>query len=184
MATAITNTTRTARGSVRETRSSKLAVNQRRSAARASKLGTPPWDMQLPILKRIAALLMERKDKAMEMGGKKGHGLIRVLLDEQLPHFRWLTRNMLDHYILTYSTDGVRVPKIIIAQEQTIMYGLTDVEFPVRASTPSAMAMSTTMSANTPGSSTTSNNKTVCHADCRVYVSGRTTDQVGSAIKP
>jgi hypothetical protein len=25
---------------------------------------------------------------------------------------------------------------------------------------------------------------TVCHADCRVYVEGRTTSQVGSAIRP
>jgi hypothetical protein len=27
-------------------------------------------------------------------------------------------------------------------------------------------------------------NETVCHADCRTYVAGRTTGQVGSAIKP
>jgi hypothetical protein len=54
---------------------------------------------------------MERKEKAMEMGGKKGRGLIKALLDEHIPHFPWLTINMLYHYILTYSTDGVRVPK-------------------------------------------------------------------------
>jgi hypothetical protein len=64
---------------------------------------------------------------------------------------------MLDHYILTYSTNGIRVTKIIIAQEQTIVSGSTNVTYPVRLATPSPMAMS----ANTPGSTTNSTNETV-----------------------
>jgi hypothetical protein len=87
--------------------------------------------------------------------------LSKALLAEHLPHFPWLTRNMLDHYILTYSTDGVRVPKMIIAQEQTIVSGLTNAASPVRAATPSAIAMSTATSANIPGSTTTSTNEMV-----------------------
>jgi hypothetical protein len=87
MATPRTNTTTTVRGEVLERRSSKSAVNERIAAARASKVGTPPRDMQLPILKLIAALLKERKDKALEMGGNKGRVLIKALLVKHLPHF-------------------------------------------------------------------------------------------------
>jgi hypothetical protein len=50
---------------------------------------------------------------------------------------------------------------MIIAQEQTIVSGLADVTSPVQAATPSAIAMSTATSANTPGSTTTSTNETV-----------------------
>jgi hypothetical protein len=117
--------------------------------------------MQLTILKRIVALLKERKEKVMEMGGKKGRGLIKALLVDHLPHFPWLTRNVLDHYILTYSTNGLGVPKMIIAQEQKIMSGLTDVASPFRAATPSATAMSMAASANTPGSTKSRNNEMV-----------------------
>jgi hypothetical protein len=70
----------------------------------------------------------------------------------------WLTRNMLDHYILTYSTDGLRVPKMIIAQEQTIVSGLTNFASTVRAATTSAIATLTAMGANTACITTSSTN--------------------------
>jgi hypothetical protein len=50
---------------------------------------------------------------------------------------------------------------MIIAQEQTSVSGLTDVASTVRAAAPSAIAMSTATSANTPGIITSSTNKTV-----------------------
>jgi hypothetical protein len=143
----------------------------------------PPRDMQLPILRRIVALPKERKEKAMEMGGKKGRGLIKAILAEHLTHFPWLTRTMLDHYILTY-TDDFMVPKIIIAQQHTIVLGLTNVASPVRAAT-SAIEMSTVTSAatsaNTPGSTTTSTKETV--ATTTSSKGGRPKGSMSSAAK-
>jgi hypothetical protein len=67
--------------------------------------------MQLSILKRIVAMLKERREKVQE-SGKKGHGLIESLIEEHLPHLPWLTRNMVHHYITTYTGENL-VPTLI-----------------------------------------------------------------------
>jgi hypothetical protein len=71
---------------------------------------------------------------------------------------------------------------MIIAQEQIIVSGLTDVASPVRAETPSAIAISTTTSANTPVSTTTSTTETVVTTTSS-NKGGRTKGSTSSATK-
>jgi hypothetical protein len=61
-------------------------VIERRAAAKLAKVPPPPRDMQLPILKRIVALLNDRREKVME-GGKKGCGVLKGLIEEHIKHF-------------------------------------------------------------------------------------------------
>jgi hypothetical protein len=86
--------------------------------------------MQIPILKRIIALLKERREKVME-GGKKGRGILKGLIEEHVQHFPWITRNMVDHYIVTYTDDNL-VPLEIDTSinNQTVVSGLTDASVP------------------------------------------------------
>jgi hypothetical protein len=81
--------------------------------------------MQIPILKRIVALLKERREEAME-GGKKGRGILKRLIEEHVRHFSWLTRNMVDHFIATYTDDNLVPLEIITTNNQTEVSVLTD----------------------------------------------------------
>jgi hypothetical protein len=96
----------------RVTRSSRALAIARRAAAKLSRVPPPSRDMQIPILKRIVALLKERREKVME-GDKKGRGILKGLIDEHVQHFPWLTRNMVDHYIVTYTDDNHVVLRLI-----------------------------------------------------------------------
>jgi hypothetical protein len=98
----------------------------RRASAKLARVPPPSRDMQVPILKRIVALLKERQEKVMEWG-KKGRGILKGLIEEHVQHFPWLTRNMVDHYIVTY-TDDKLVPLEIDTSinNQTVVSGLTD----------------------------------------------------------
>jgi hypothetical protein len=60
-------------------------------------------------------------------GGKKGRGILKGLIEEHLQHFPWLTRNMVDHYIVTYTDDNL-VPLEIYTSinNQTVVSYLTD----------------------------------------------------------
>jgi hypothetical protein len=82
--------------------------------------------MQIHILKRIAALLKERREKLVE-GGKKGCGILKGLIEEHVQHFPLLTRNFVDHNIVTYTDDNL-VPLEIDTSinNQTVVSFLTD----------------------------------------------------------
>jgi hypothetical protein len=80
----------------RATRSSRALAIARRSAAKLARVPPQSRDMQIPILKRIVALLKERREKVME-GGKKGCGILKGLIEEHVQHLPWITRNMVDH---------------------------------------------------------------------------------------
>jgi hypothetical protein len=110
----------------RATRSSRALAIETRAAAKLARVPPPSRDMQIPILKRIVALLNERREKVMG-GGKKGRGILKGTIEEHVQHFPWLTRNMVDHYIVTYMDDNL-VPLEIDTSinNQTVVSGLTD----------------------------------------------------------
>jgi hypothetical protein len=110
----------------RATRSSRELTIARRAAAKLARVPPSSRDMQVPILKLIVALLKERREKVMEEG-KKGRGILKGLIEEHVQHFPWLTRNMVDHYIFTYTDDNI-VPLEIDTSinTQTVVSGLTD----------------------------------------------------------
>jgi hypothetical protein len=110
----------------RATRSSRALAIARRAAAKLARVPHPSRDMQIPILKQIVALLKERREKVME-GGNKGRGIFKGLIEEHVQHFPWLTRNIVDHYIITYTDDNL-VPLEIDTSinNQTLVSGLTD----------------------------------------------------------
>jgi hypothetical protein len=110
----------------RANRSSRALAISRRAAAKLTRVPPPSRDMQVPILKRIAALPKERREKVME-GGKKGRGILKGLIEQNVQHFPWVTRNMVDHYIVTYTDDNL-VPLEIDTSinNQTVVSGLTD----------------------------------------------------------
>jgi hypothetical protein len=60
-------------------------------------------------------------------GGKKGRGILKGLIEEHVQHFPWLTRNTVDHYIVTYRDDNI-VPLEIDTSinNQTVVSGLND----------------------------------------------------------
>jgi hypothetical protein len=70
-------------------------------------------------------MLKERRNK-MQESSKKGLGLIKSLIKEHLPHFPWITRNMVHHLITTY-TDKNLVPTVIQTTHHKVVSGLTDV---------------------------------------------------------
>jgi hypothetical protein len=78
-------------------------------------------------------MLKERRDKMQEIG-KKGHGLIKIIVKEHLPHLPWLTRNMMHHFITTYTNENI-VPAVIQTKHQTVVSRLTDFPSPVSAAT-------------------------------------------------
>jgi hypothetical protein len=80
--------------------------------------------MQVSILKRIVEMLNERREK-MQESGKKGRGLIKSLVEEHLPHFLCMTRNMLHHFITTYTNENM-VPTVIQTKHHTVVSGLTN----------------------------------------------------------
>jgi hypothetical protein len=89
-------------------------------------------------------MLKERREK-MQASGKKGCSLIKRIVEEPLPHFPWLTRNMVHHFITTYTyTDENMVPIVIQTKHQTVVSGLTNLPSPVSAATRSATEPITT----------------------------------------
>jgi hypothetical protein len=100
-----------------------LTAKERRTAAKASTLPHPSREMQLPILKRIAELLKRRKAVAIEATGKKGMGILEELMEEHIKQFPWLTRNMVNHYTITYLKEYI-LPMIIDTQHQTVVSGI------------------------------------------------------------
>jgi hypothetical protein len=111
---------------VRDTRLSKALTVGRRVAEKLSKVTPPKRDVHLPILKLSVALLKEWREKVME-GGQKGHGILKWLIEEHIQHFPWLTRNMLNHYIITYTDDNIVSLDIVTGTNtQTVVSGLND----------------------------------------------------------
>ena len=149
---------RAANNGVRRTRLAAAAEKEKRALARANKVPAPHRDMQLSILKRIVVMLKERREE-MKESGKKGRGLIKILVEEHLPHFPWLTRNMVHHFITTH-TDENMVPTVIKTSHQTVVSGLTDLQSPVSAArarrSPPAVAapVVTTPAVTTPAATT------------------------------
>jgi hypothetical protein len=142
----------------RATRSSRALAIERRAAAKLARVPPPPRDMQIPILKRIVALLKERE------GGKKGRGILKGLIEEHVHHFPWLTWNMVDYYIVTYTYDNL-VPLDIDTSinNQTavsVVSGLTDAS-PVALATANVTATDapTGTTITTPGSESVSTSK-------------------------
>jgi hypothetical protein len=101
----------------------------------------PPRDVQIPILKLIVALLKERREKVTE-GGKKGCGISKGLIEEHVQHFPWLTQNMVDHYIVTYTENNLLPLEIDTTNTQTVVSGLTDAP-PIALATVNVTAIST-----------------------------------------
>jgi hypothetical protein len=81
--------------------------------------------------------------------GKKGHGVLKGLIEEHIRHFTWLTRNMVSHYIITFIDKNI-VPLVIatFTKNQTVVSGLTD-------ASPVAMATSHLIAITTPTGTTT-----------------------------
>jgi hypothetical protein len=98
--------------------------------------------MQLPILKRIVALLKERRKKLLE-SGNKGRGILKGIIEEHITNFPWLARNMVSHYIITYTEDKL-VPLVIVTStsNQTVVSGLTEAS-PVDMATSHITAITT-----------------------------------------
>jgi hypothetical protein len=144
----------------RATRSSRALAIARRAAAKLARVPPPSRDIQIPILKRIVALLKERQEKVME-GGKKGCGILKGLIEEHLQHFPWLTRNMVDHYIATYTDDNLVHLEIDTSiNNQTVVSGFTDAS-PVALATANVTAITAPTGATitTPGSESVSTSK-------------------------
>jgi hypothetical protein len=116
---------RAARSIARATRSSKELAVARRAANKAAKVPPPSRDMQLPILQRIIEVLRERRDKLLVTMGKTGRGLLRMIISEQLKHFPWLTRHMVNHYIATHP-DVQPIGTVVVTNNETVVSGLTD----------------------------------------------------------
>jgi hypothetical protein len=111
--------------SIRETRASKLAAKERRVAAKASKVPYLSTDMHLPMLKHIAELLKRRKAIAIEIACKKGMGILKELMDENIEQFPWLIRNTMNHYTSAYLEEDY-TPMVIYTHYQTGMSEITD----------------------------------------------------------
>jgi hypothetical protein len=93
---------RAARSKLCVTRLSKALARANRAANKANKVLSPPREMQLPILQIIVELLRERRQTALEMTGNAGRGLLKSIISEQIKHFPWLMRHMVNHYIATH----------------------------------------------------------------------------------
>jgi hypothetical protein len=94
-------------------------------------------------------------------GGKKGRGILKGLKEEHAQHFPWLTRNMVDHYIVTYMDDNLVLLEIDTSiNNQTVVSGLTDAS-PVALVTANMKAITapTGTTITTPGSESVSTSK-------------------------
>jgi hypothetical protein len=68
--------------------------------------------MQISILKLVFAMLKERREK-MQESGKKGYRLIKSLVEQHSPQLPWLImRNMVHHFIATYTKRSNSQPGI------------------------------------------------------------------------
>jgi hypothetical protein len=153
----------------RATRASKALAIERRAASKLAKVATPPREMQLPIIKRILALLKEQREKAIKEG-KIGHGMLKKLVREHMIHFPWLTRNMVSHYMINYNDDN-RVPlEIFTMNNQTVVSGLTD-------ASPLGMAMAMATSITTPAGTTTTQESLSTSKRCGIPI-GSTHDAI------
>jgi hypothetical protein len=81
-----------------------LAV-ARRAANKVAKIPPTSRYIQLPILQRIVEVLRERRDKLLVTTGKRGRGLLKMVVSEQIKDFPWLTRHMVNHYIVNHPYD-------------------------------------------------------------------------------
>jgi hypothetical protein len=116
---------RAAHSIARATGSSKELAVARRTDNKASKVPPPSRDMQLPILQRIVEALRERRDKVLVTTGKTGRELLKMIISEQLKHFPWLTRHMVNHYIATHP-DVQPIGTVVVTNNKTVVSGLTD----------------------------------------------------------
>jgi hypothetical protein len=130
------------------THASKALTTERRASVKIAKVATPPREMQLPIIHRIAALTKERQEKAIEEGNI-GRGMLKELVQDHMIHFPWLTRNMVSHYMINYTGDNL-VPLEIVTgtNNQIVVSGLTD-------ASPLGMAITITTAITTPTGTTT-----------------------------
>jgi hypothetical protein len=81
--------------------------------------------MQLPILKRIVALLKEQGYKAGYSLGKKGWGILKDLFNEQRKYFPWITSDTVNNYSVAHMEENL-VPGVIETKNITGISGLTD----------------------------------------------------------
>jgi hypothetical protein len=79
----------------------------------------------------------------MQESGKKVRGLIKSPVEEHLPHFPWLTRNIEHHFITTYTEENL-VPTVIQTTHHTVVYRSTDGPYPVLAAKRRSLAALTT----------------------------------------
>jgi hypothetical protein len=84
-------------------------------------------------------ILKERREK-MQESDKKGCGLIKSLVEEHFPHFPLRTRNMVHHFITTYTHENMVPATVIQTKHQTVVSGLTDLPSPVSAATRRSLA--------------------------------------------
>jgi hypothetical protein len=57
---------------------------------------------------------------------KKRCAILKGLIEEHIRHFPWLTRNMLNHYIITYTNDNIMPLEIVTGTNNyTVVSGLT-----------------------------------------------------------
>jgi hypothetical protein len=71
--------------------------------------------MQLPILLIIVEVLRDRRQTASETTGNTGRGLLKSIISEQIKHFPWLTRHMMNHYIVTHP-DSQRIGTVVVTK--------------------------------------------------------------------
>jgi hypothetical protein len=66
--------------------------------------------------------------------GNMGRGLLTPIFSEQIKHFSWLTRYMMNHYIATHP-DGKQIGTVVVtnSNNETVVSGLTDSSPFVRA---------------------------------------------------
>jgi hypothetical protein len=133
---------RVASSIARMTCSSKALASANRAANKAAKIHPPSRDVQITILQRIVEVLRERREKVLEMTGSMGRGLLKAIFSEQLKHFLWLTRHMMNHYIAT-RPDGQPIGTFIVTRinNETVVPGLTDSPPVARATRDDAVVM-------------------------------------------
>jgi hypothetical protein len=126
----------------RASHSSKALAVARRAANKAAIIPPPSRDMQLPILQIIVEVLRERLDKVLVMTGKIGRGLLKTIISEQIKHFPWLMRHVVNHYIATHPDDQP-IGTVILTNtnNETVVSGLADSSPVARATHDAAVAI-------------------------------------------
>jgi hypothetical protein len=112
----------------------KALARAKRAANKANKVLSPPRVMQLPILQRLVEVLRERRQTALETTGNTGRWLLKLIISEQIKHFPWLTRHMVNHYIATHP-DSQQIGTFVVtnSNNETVVSGLTDSSLVARA---------------------------------------------------